>query len=87
MPTRHIFNFIDTWRLLDGKGFYDRKHCKVYLNISVPEHEYDLTPFSSFTANQDEHLKFRKKYKLYLLGINSVLAVNSGILLAVKPKI
>ena len=78
---------IDTWRLLDGKGFYDRKHCKVYLNISVPEHEYDLTPFSSFTANQDEHLKFRKKYKLYLLGINSVLAVNSGILLAVKPKI
>ena len=29
---------------------------------------------------------FRKKHKLHLLGINSVLAVNSGILLGYKTK-
>ena len=30
---------------------------------------------------------FRKKHKLHLLSINSVLAVNSGILLAIRPKV
>lgn len=78
---------IDTWKLLDGKGFYDRRHCKVFLNISVPEHEYDLAPFGSFVANQDEQLSFMKKHKIHLLGVNSVLAVNSGILIVVKPKV
>lgn len=78
---------INTWSLLDGKGFYDRKHCKVFLNISMPEHDYDLTPFSGFVANQDEQLEYMKKHKLHLLGINSVLAVSAGILLTVRPEI
>lgn len=78
---------IDTWKLLDGKRFYDRRHCKVFLNISMPEHEYDLAPFSGFVANQDEQLEFMSKHRLHLLGINSVLAVNNGILLAAKPEI
>ena len=78
---------IDTWKLLDGKGFYDRKHCKVFLNISVPEHEYDLSPFLGFVGNQDEQLTYRKKYKLHLLGVNSVLVVSSGILMTVRPQI
>lgn len=78
---------IDTWKEIDGKGFYDRKHCRVYLNISVPEHEYSLPPFAGFIANQNEQLKFMKKYKLHLLGVNSVLAVDSGILLVCKPTV
>lgn len=78
---------LDTWKLLDGKGFYDRKHCKVYLNISVPEHEFDLAPFSGFVANQDEQLELMKKHKLHLLGVNSLLVVNGGILLVGKPEV
>lgn len=78
---------IDTWKLLDGRKFYDRKHCKVFLNISAPEHNFDLAPFNGFVANQDEQLEYLKKHKLHLLGINSVLVVNSGILLAVKPQV
>ena len=78
---------LETWNLLDGKGFYDRKHCKVFLNISVPEHEYDMTPFDGFVANQDDQLNFMKKHRIHLLGINSVLAVNAGILQAVKPQV
>lgn len=78
---------MDTWGLLDGKGFYDSRHCKVFLNISVPEHEYDLAPFCGFVANQDERLSFMRKHKIHLMGINSVLAVNAGILLAVKPQV
>ena len=78
---------IDTWSLLDGKGFYDRKHCRIFLNISMPEHDYDLTPFSGFVANQNEQLEYMKKHKLHLLGINSMLVVSAGILLAVRPEI
>lgn len=78
---------IDTWKLLDGKGFYDRRHCKVFLNISIPEHDYNLAPFSGFVASQDEQIKYRKEHRLHLLGVNSVLAVNSGILSVVKPKV
>lgn len=77
---------IDTWKLLDSKNLYDRKHCKVFLNISIPKHNFDLAPFSGFIANQDDHLDFLK-HNLHLLGFNTILAVNSGILLPPRPKI
>ena len=72
---------LDTWRLLDGKRLYDRKHCKIFLNISVPEHSYSIAPpFMGFMGNQDEQLTFLKKHKLHLWGVNNIVSVNSGIL-------
>lgn len=72
---------LDTWKLLEGKRLYDKKHCKVFLNISIPEHNYDLQPpFCGFIGNQDEQITFLKKHKLYLWGVNNILSVNSGIL-------
>lgn len=79
---------LDTWKLLDGKRFYDRKHCHIYLNISIPEHQYSLEPpFSGFIANQDDQLRFLKKHRIHLLGVNDILAVTSGILQKVKVAI
>ena len=76
---------LDTWKLLDGKRFYDRKHCKVFLNISVPEHEYCIAPpFMGFIGNQDDQLTFLKKHKIHLWGVNNILSVNSGILQKLK---
>lgn len=78
---------LDTWTLLDGKRFYDKKHCKIFLNISVPEHEYRITPpFMGFIGNQDDQLTFLKKHKLHLWGVNNILSVNSGILQKVSSR-
>lgn len=79
---------MDTWQLLDGKGFYDRKHCKIFFNISIPEHEYNLCPpFEGFIGNQDERIDFRRKHRIHLFGVNNILAINSGILQAVNVSI
>jgi len=52
---------------------------------TVPEHKYSLVPpFMGFIGNQNEQLTFRKKHKIHLLGVNDILAVNSGILQIVK---
>ena len=72
---------IDTWNLLESKRLYDKKHCKVFLNISFPDHDYSLQPpFMEFIGTQDEQLDYLKKHKLHLWGVNNVLCVNSGIL-------
>lgn len=79
---------MDTWRLLYGNGFYDKRHCKIFFNISIPEHDYSIAPpFEGFIGNQDERIEFRKKYKIYLFGVNNILVVNSGILQAVASPI
>lgn len=78
---------IETWQLLHAKKLYNSKHCKVFLNISIPEHSDVFAPFSSFLTNQDEVIKHLKEHRLHLLGVNSILAVNSGILYAVNPAI
>lgn len=72
---------LDTWKLLDGKRLYDRKHCKIFLNISFPEHTCSIVPpFRGFVGNQDEQLTFLKKHKLHLWGVNNIVSINSGIL-------
>lgn len=79
---------MDTWHLLDGKGFYDRRHCKVFFNISIPEYDYSIAPpFVGFIGNQDERIEYRKKHKIHLFGVNNILAINSGILQAVNIQI
>lgn len=79
---------MDTWRLLDGKGFYDRRHCKVFFNISIPEHNFSIAPpFEGFIGNQDERIEFRKRHKIHLFGVNNILAINAGILQAVASPV
>lgn len=79
---------MDTWRLLDGKGFYDKRHCKIFFNISIPEHDYSIAPpFEGFIGNQDERIEFRRKHKIHLFGVNNILVVNSGILQAVASPV
>lgn len=79
---------IDTWRLLETKRVFDKKHCKVFLNISIPDHNYSLEPpFMEFIGSQDEQLEYLKKHKLHLWGVNNVLCVNSGILQQVSNDI
>ncbi len=76
---------IDTWNLLEERKLFNSKRCKVFLNISIPEHSDFPAPFCSFLTSQDERLSFLKEHRLHLLGVNSILAVNSGILLTVMP--
>ena len=67
-----------TWSLLESRQIFDRNHCKSFLNISVPDHS-DKSPFKSFTANQDEELKWLKEYKINLLGENDLLILDKGV--------
>lgn len=78
---------IDTWNLLEERKVFSGKRCKVFLNISVPEHSDILAPFCSFMTNQDERIASLKKRRVHLLGVNSVLAVNSGILLTIPTAV
>lgn len=72
---------IDTWNLLLKRRIFDKKHCKVFLNISFPDHNYSIEPpFLEFIGTQDVQLEYLKKHKLHLWGVNNVLCVNSGIL-------
>ena len=77
---------IATWNLLEERKLFSGKRCKVFLNISVPEHS-DLAPFCSFMTNQDERIAYLKKRGVHLLCVNSVLAANSGILLTVSTAV
>ena len=78
---------IDTWNLLEERKLFSSKRCKVFLNISVPEHGDLLAPFCSFMTNQDERIACLKKRRVHLLGVNSVLVANTGILLTIPTVI
>ena len=70
---------LDTWKLMVEQKVIKIKSNKTNLNISVPDHS-DRAPFVSFYSTQDEHIRWRKKNKIHLLGYNDVLVINEGIL-------
>lgn len=71
---------VETWQLLVDRKVLNKRRGKTYLNISIPDHSY-RTPFVSFTATQDDQIRWRKKNRIHLLGHNEVLVINAGILM------
>ena len=68
-----------TWSYLEGRRLFDKKRCKSFLNISVPEHG-ENAPFSSFTATQDDELKWIEDYGINILGENNLLVLDKGVI-------
>lgn len=68
-----------TWELCLQKQLIDKRRCRCYWNISLPNYSLNV-PFSSFLFSQDEQIEWQKKNKVHLLGSNDVMIVNGGIL-------
>lgn len=72
----------NTWEVLKARVRLDR-HCKVYFNLSFPEHQEDF-PFSDFVFDQEDRLKWKEKHHVTIFGANDMLIVTNGSLMVPK---
>ena len=75
-----------TWQLLVDKKVFNKRLCKSFFNISVPDHS-ERTPFTSFVTTQNDKIEWLKKNKIHLLGHNDILVINEGILQVSKVEV
>lgn len=66
-----------TWELCEQNKVFDKRRCRSFLNITLPDFSYKA-PFNSFILTQSEKLKWIKRNKIHLMGYNDVLIVNEG---------
>lgn len=79
--TKAYIQLLDTYEELLKHRLFDKKHCRAYLNISLPIVESN-PPFTSFIWTQDKRLKEFRRHgaRVRILGYNALVAVNSGML-------
>lgn len=68
-----------TWVYLKSREVFNTKHCRCFFNISIPPHS-ELSPFQSFLLNQNDILIWKKTEGVNLLGANSLLILDKGII-------
>lgn len=61
------------------KGVLNHDEYRLYFDISFPEYT-SLEPFQSFLFSQNELLVYKEKWKVNLMGYNSILVANGAYL-------
>lgn len=86
--TKAYNQLLDTYEELLKHRLFNKKHCRAYLNISLPKSQ-ENPPFTSFIVSQDDRLKGLRRggAKVSVLGYNELIAVNSGMLSVPKVEI
>ena len=79
--TKAYDQLLDTYEELLKHRLFDKKHCRTYLNISLPLSN-ERPPFTSFLVTQDDRLKQLRRHgaRVSVLGYNELVSVNSGML-------